>query len=183
MLDGTAQLTRALLAMGAAFLLASCATIPEIASDYDRSANFATYHTFTLMQRQHPGIPNPLVAIRAEEDITQELLRRGYTLAADPTSADFTVDFTIGSQERTDINSYPAAYAGPWFLGAPYWGTNIDVRQYREGTLAIDVFDGHTHRPVWHGWAQKELTRKDLEQPAEPISKAVSSILAKFPPA
>jgi hypothetical protein len=26
------------------------------------------------------------------------------------------------------------------------------------------------------------LTRKDLEQPAERISKAVSSILAKFPP-
>jgi hypothetical protein len=37
--------------------------------------------------------------------------------------------------------------------------------------------------PVWHGCAQEELTRKDLEQPAEPISKAVSSILAKFPPA
>jgi Domain of unknown function (DUF4136) len=182
-LDGTAQLAQTLLAMGAAFLLASCATTPEIASDYDPSANFATYHTFTLMQQQHRGIPNPLVAIRAEEDITQELQRRGYTLAADPTSADFTVGFTIGSQERTDISSYPAAYAGPWLLGGPYWGSNIDVRQYREGTLAIDVFDGHTHRPVWHGWAQKELTRKDLEQPPEPISKAVSSVLAKFPPA
>jgi hypothetical protein len=174
-------LARTLLAMGAAFWLASCATTPEIASDYDRSANFATYHTFALIQRQHRGIPNPLVAIRVEEDITQELQRRGYALAADPTSADFTVDFTIGSRERTDINSYPAA--GPGFLGGPYWGTNIDVRQYREGTLAIDVFDGHTHRPVWYGWAQKELTRKDLEQPAEPVNEAVSSILARFPPA
>jgi Domain of unknown function (DUF4136) len=183
MLDGRAQLPRTLLAMGVAFWLASCAMTPEVASDYDRSANFATYHTFTLMQRQHRGISNPLVAIRTEEDITQELLRRGYALAADPTSADFTVDFTIGSQERTDISSYPAAYAGPWLLGGPYWGSNINVRQYREGTLAIDVFDGHTHRPVWHGWAQKELTSKDLEQPAEPISEAVSSILARFPPA
>jgi hypothetical protein len=182
MLDGITRLARTLLTMSAAFLLASCATTPEIASDYDRSTNFATYHTFTLMQREHRGIPNPLVAIRAEEEIAQELRRRGYTLAADPTSADFTVDFTIGSQERTDINTYPVAYAGPWLLGGPSWGSNIDVRQYREGTLAIDVFDGHTHRPVWHGWVQKELTRKDLEQPAEPIIKAVNSVLAKFPP-
>jgi len=50
------------------------------------------------------------------------------------------------------------------------------------GTLAIDVFDGRTHRPEWHGWAQKELTRKDLEQSVEPINKAVSTVLAKFPP-
>ena len=182
MFDDTAQLPRMLLAMGVALVLASCTTTPEIASDYDHSANFASYHTFTLMQREHRGIPNPLVAIRAEEEIKQDLQLAGYTLVADPTNADFTVDFTIGSQERTDIAAYPATYPGPWPLLGPSWGNNLDVRQYREGTLAIDVFDGHTHRPVWHGSAQKELTRKDLEQSAEPISKAVSSVLAKFPP-
>ena len=180
--NAAAQLARVILGASSAFLLACCATKPEIASDYDRSANFAIYHTFTLMHREHPAIPNPLVAIRAEEDITLELQRRGYTLTADPTSADFTVDFTIGAAERTDISSYPAAYSGPWFLGGPYWGGNINVRQYREGTLAIDIFDGHTHRPVWHGWAHNDLTHEDLEQPAEPVSKAVSSVLARFPP-
>jgi hypothetical protein len=56
------------------------------------------------------------------------------------------------------------------------------VRQYREGTLSIDVFDAHSHRPVWHGWAKKELTRNDMEHSAEAIRKAVDSVLAKFPP-
>jgi hypothetical protein len=181
-LDITPPLARLILGTGAALLLASCATKPEIASDYDRSVNFAAYHTFTLMQREHRGIANPLVAVRVQQDITQALERRGYTPAADPVSADFTVDFTIGAQDRVDIHSYPATSAGP-FLGGPFWGSSIDVRQYREGTLAIDVFDQHTHRPAWHGSAQKELTRKDLEQPAEPISEAVNSVLAKFPPA
>jgi hypothetical protein len=97
------------------------------------------------------GFPTPLVATRAEDDITQELQHRGYTPATDPATADFTLDFSIG--------------------------------QYREGTLAIDVFDARTHRPVWHGWVKKELSSKDIEQPAEPISKAVSAVLAKFPPA
>ena len=180
--DFTTQLARATVGLGATFLLASCTTL-QVESDYDRTANYGSYHTFTLMQREHQGIRNPLVATHVEEDIKQELQRGGYTLAADPTSADFIVDFTIGSQERTNISSYPAAYAGPWFGGGPYWGGNIDVRQYHEGTLGIDIFDTHTHRPVWHGWAKKELSQKDFEQPAEPIGKAVSSVLGKFPPA
>lgn len=174
----TAQLARTLLATGTALLLAACATQAEISSDYDHSANFAAFHTFALMQREHPGIANPLVAVRVQEDITHALQRGGYTLAAEPASADFLVDFTIGAQHRMDVHSYPAALPG-----GPLWGSSIDVRQYREGTLTIDIFDQRTHRPVWHASAQKELTRKDLEQPAEPVSEAVGSALAKFPPA
>ena len=104
MLDGTARITRAMLGMSAAFLLASCETV-QVASDYDRSANFTNYHTFTIMHREHKGIPNPLVAARAEDDIKQALQRRGYTLAADPASADFTVDFSLGAQDRISIRT------------------------------------------------------------------------------
>jgi hypothetical protein len=167
-----------MLGVCAAFLLASCETV-QVASDYDRSANFANYHTFTITQREHKGIPDPLVAARAEDDIKQGLQRRGYTLATDPASADFTVDFSIGAKDRIDINSYLAMYGGP-FIGG--WGNNVDVRQYQEGTLAVDIFDGRTHRPVWHGWAKKAVSRKDIEQPAAPVSKAVDSVLGKFPP-
>ena len=149
--------------------------------DYDRSANFAAYHTFALLQRAHPGIPDPLVATHVAEDIAQELQRRGYTPAADPESADLIVDFTVGAQDRIAINSYPTTYGGPIF-GSALW-SNIDLYQYREGTLGIDVFDTRTRRPVWHGSAQQELSRKDLEQPAESIARAVSSVLARFPPA
>jgi hypothetical protein len=84
--------------------LDACTTV-QVGNDYDHAANFASYRTFTLMQREHQGIRNPLVAMRAEDDIKQELQRRGYTLAPGPESADFTVDFTLGSQERTDISS------------------------------------------------------------------------------
>jgi hypothetical protein len=182
-----------LIAIGALVLAAAagCATV-RVGSDYDRSASFGHYHTFTMMQREHRGARNPLVVSRAQDAITQELTRKGYQPASTPENADFTVDFTIGSRERTDINTYPAPYAGAgwagwgWggggWWGGPYWGDQIDVRQVREGTLSIDVFDARTHRPVWHGWATKELTRSDIEQSEQPIRKAVAAILAKFPP-
>jgi hypothetical protein len=106
---GKTGLARIFFSAGVAVVLAACATQAEITSDYDRSANFAAFHTFALNQRPHVGISNPLVATRVEEDITQELQRRGYTLAADPASADFMVDFSIGARDRLDIHSYPGA--------------------------------------------------------------------------
>jgi hypothetical protein len=87
------------------------------------------------------------------------------------------------------VNAYPDPYLGAgwgWgrrgWWGGGYWGDNLDVRQYREGTLSIDVFDAKSHRPVWHGWAKKELNRNDIEHSEEPIRKAVAAVLAKFPP-
>jgi hypothetical protein len=181
----------ALTLIAAVITVGGCATV-QVGSDYDRSASFANYHSFALMKREHHGTnpaTNPLVVQRAEDAIKAELERKGYKLTDDPAAADFIVDFTIGSQERTDINSYPDPYVGPgwgWgrrgWWGGPYWGENLDVRQYREGTLSIDIFDARSHRPVWHGWAKKELTGRDIEHSEEPIRKAVESVLAKFPP-
>jgi hypothetical protein len=169
-------------------LVSGCSTL-RVGSDYDHAASFRGYKTFTVMQRNHAGVSNPLVAVRASDAITADLLQKGFVAASDPSKADFTVDFTVGARERTDINTYPEPYVGPvwgWgtagWWGGPYWGNAVDVRQYREGTLSVDVFDAHTHRPVWHGWANKELTRADIENSAEPIRKAVAAVLAEFPP-
>ena len=177
-------------AVAIVLLLASACSTLQVGSDYDHAATFQRYKTFTVMQRAHHGSSNPLVAVRASDAIKADLQKKGFIEASDPSKADFTVDFTIGAQERTDINAYPEPYMGPswgWgsmgWWGGPYWGTSLDVRQYHEGTLSVDVFDAHTHRPVWHGWAKKELTRSDIENSAEPIRKAVAAVLAKFPPA
>ncbi|HVW69100.1 MAG TPA: DUF4136 domain-containing protein [Steroidobacteraceae bacterium] len=165
-------------------ILGACASV-RVGSDFDHSASFSGYHTYSWMERTHRGSRNPLVAQRARDAIQAELTRKGYTNVSEGGSADFVVDFTIGSRERMDVESYPAPYgAGYWGPGwwGPYWGSSVDVRQYREGTLSIDIFDGHSHRPVWHGWAKKELTRSDIERSEAPIRDAVEKVLSRFPP-
>ena len=180
-------LARSLPALALLLTLSACSTL-RVGSDYDRSADFSAYHTFLWMPRAQYGTRNPLVAARARDAIQTELLQKGFVYTSNPAAADFIVDFTIGAHERTDIESYPAPYAGPWYgnypnwWGGPYWGNSIDVHQYREGTLAIDVFDAHTDKPVWHGWAKKELTQADLDHSEEPIRRAAQAVLAQFPP-
>lgn len=169
-----------------AVAVVGCATL-RVGSDYDRQASFAGYHRFTWLPREH-RTRNPLTVQRAQDAIQAELLRKGYVLASDAASADFAVDFTIGSRSRVDVHAYPAPYFGAWYVGGarwwgyPYWGSQIDVRQYREGTLSIDIFDARDHRPVWHGWAKKELSQSDLAHSETAIREAVEAILATFPP-
>ena len=169
-------------------LLTGCATL-HVGSDFDHAANFSGYHIYTVMAREHRGSNNPLVVQRAHDAIQAELARKGFVAGSSADQADFVVDFTIGARDRMDVRSYPESYGafgwwdGPGWWGGPYWGSQVDVRQYREGTLSIDVFDARTHRPVWHGWAKKELTRSDIEHSEAPIQAAVAAVLDKFPPA
>lgn len=168
-------------------VLTGCETL-RVGSDYDRSAAFSTYHTFSWLPRDNYGVADPLVVQRTRDAIESALEHKGYRYVSDMAQADFAVDFTVGSRERVDVRTYPRAFAGPWgwygpgWWGYPYWGTGVDVYRYREGVLAIDVFDARTHRPVWHGWAKKPLSRADMEHSAGPIRKAVDAVLARFPP-
>jgi hypothetical protein len=149
---------------------------------------FSGYRNFAWMLREQHGSRNPLVAQRAHDAIEAELARKGYTRVADAAAADFLVDFTIGAHDRIDVASFPGPYFVPdgriypdWW-GYRYWGPQLDVRQYREGVLSIDVFDVQSRTPVWHGWARKELTRSDVERSEAPIRAAVQAVLQGFPP-
>jgi hypothetical protein len=170
-----------LVAICAALALAACATL-RTGSDFDASVDFSAYHSFSWLPHAGRGARNPLNAQRLQDAVRAELEARGYVYEADHARADFTVSGTIGSEERTDVSSFPVEYRGPWRWGGPYFGREIDVRQYREGTLSVDVFDVRSHRPVWHGWAKKDLSRADLDSPGPAIRAAVAAVIASFPP-
>ena len=172
--------------LGCLVLLTGCESI-RTGSDYDRSAIFANYRTFTIMRREHRQINNALAVQRTQDAIRRTLQSRGFTYVEDPAKADFAVDFTLGARERTDITSYPAPWGpgwngGPGWWGRPYWGNTIDVRQFQEGTLSIDIFDDRTNRPVWHGWATQRLSANDIERSEPLINDAVTRVLEDFPP-
>jgi hypothetical protein len=162
-----------------AVLLTACTTMPYVASDYDKSSQFSNFHKFTLIVRPHPSMHgSPLVEQRTYDAIGQELTSKGFTYVPDAAQADFAVDFSIGAQDRLDLRSYPRA--GPW--GAGLWGNDIDLRQYQEGTLAVDVFAVRSGRAVWHGSAEGELLPSEMQHSETPIREAVTAVLANFPP-
>src|SRR5690242_19820104 len=87
-------------------LLQSCATM-KVGSDFDRSATFSGYHSFSWMDREHHGSHNPLTVQRARDAIQAELANKGYVNVSESATTDFVVDFTIGARDRTDVQSFP----------------------------------------------------------------------------
>ena len=169
--------------------LAACATTLEAQSDHDSAQNFSAYRTYAWMADEPLIAPvgqvtqvSPLNRHRIVTAIEENLGAKGFVKASERGKADFVVSYTVGARDRIDVQSYPEPYAGTWRWGWPYFGHDVDVRMYTEGTLSIDMFDGTSHQPVWHGWGSKRITEHDVKHAAEQIPPAVTQILQGFPP-
>ena len=173
------------------FLFAGCSSNPPI-TDYDSSVNFARYKTFAFISA-HPlmrveGIDaSPMLEGRLMQVTENVLSARGLRRVPDPEEADIAVAFTLGARDKIQVNSYPEMYRshyGGWGWGGPYYSgaSHVDVRQYTEGVLSIDIYDVSQRKPVWHGTATKRITKKIRENPQQTINEIVPAILATFPP-
>ncbi len=171
--------------------LSGCATI-QSGSHHDESATFDGYRTFSWMSEDPmivgagEGPPvSPLTQKKIVNAIDGELTRKGFVYTASREAADFVLSYTVGTRERIEASSYPSAYRGSWgwhLYGRYYYETEYVHRTYTEGTLGVDIFDGKTKQPVWHGWASKTISTSDRKNPAPSIDKAVMAIFEDFPP-
>ena len=172
-----------------ALTMAACAAALHVDSDFDASVDFGHYRSFAwiredplIQSADSPARVSPLNQRRIRESIESQLIAKGFTLSGDRAAADFVVSYTVGSRDRIDVTSYPEPFIWHGRWGGPYFGHELDVRPYHEGQLAIDVFDGTTHQPVWHGSATKRISEADRQNAKPQIDAAVAAILARFPP-
>jgi len=178
--------TRAVVVAGLLVGLQACETM-KVNSDYDRSVSFTGYDTFSWIS-EHPMVSHapevsPIAERRIQDAIVDTLGAKGIRYVPNQADADFVVGFSVGSREKVSVTSttYPVAYRGVYRWGGMYYN-DVDVRQYTEGRLAIDVFDTREKRPVWHGYVTKNVTSSDQNKREELIREAVAKILAGFPP-
>lgn len=178
---------RIVLLTGLALLLAACATGPKVTSDYDRSANFAAYHSFRFHEplgTDQAGYES-LVTQTLKAAVRQEMEARGYTYVE--TDADLLINFNGRLERRTDISQTPAptpvyyGYRRGLYGGWGGYAYETRVDQYVEGTLNIDMIDAQRKQLVWEGVAVGRVSKKSQEDRQAAIRAAVAEILAKYP--
>jgi hypothetical protein len=183
--------SRAAIGLLGAVVLQGCETI-DTGSHYDETNNFREYRSFSWIddtpyiagEGRSEGRVSPLTQTKIERAIRAELERKGYAFTEDRDDADFVIAYTTGTRDEITVDSYPYPYRGDW--GWHVFGSHYYVREYREhaytkGTLSVDVFDGESRSPVWHGWAEKTITESDREDPSEIIVNAVARLFEEFP--
>jgi len=186
--------------IGVLLVLAGCSSTRGIDSvfDYNPDADFTPYQTFSWVSENAYVQGNTSIATSSENYIhvvlRQELEEKGFVFTEDRDSANFLVSFTVGSRTDLNLSVIPEFVQVNTTWGGNYWGPpttvsynvsagrTLQVKEYQEGQLAIDVIDVGLGEPVWHGTATREITLKNRRDPKPLIDKAVSEILQDFPP-
>jgi len=167
-------------------LLASCSTV-KISTEYNPKADFASYRTYAWAAvepgpEEAPSIRNPAVYSMVRTAVDRELSARGLT-PDESGQPDLLVVVHGMARDRIEVSSYGYAYAPLYYgpHGAMMVGTSAtEVRQYRDGTLLLDLIDAKTHQLVWRGTASDTVSSPSEVQGV--VNNAVKTLLAEYPP-
>lgn len=168
-------------------LLAGCATRPP--HEFDSAANFTAFKTFKWLEPayggedvtvSHPVLQSPLLGQRVERAAIAALEAKGFRQVED--NPDFLVTFhTAESETERHHGGYVQLGYGRF---SPHWGSavllDMTPRNFKEGTLIIDIVDASTEDLVWRGWRDAYLTQRNFNE--EQVNETVRYILSAFPP-
>lgn len=159
--------------------LASCSSV-QVATDYDREANFNNYHSYAFYK---PGIDKAEISDldkrRILRAIDAELSQKGMVKSENP---DLLISFF--TKERQRVNVYNNHFGHHWYWN-PYWfgghhGSTVSTDT--EGTLFIDVIDAKTNNLIWQGMGKGNIQTQNIDKKEARINEIVSEILKKYPP-
>ena len=160
--------------------LSGCSSI-TVNQDYDPAYDFSKLKTFGFIPITSEAGIDQLSADKLGNAIKTELLAKGYKLE---TPADFGIALMFSQQTKTNIQSYGYGYGyGAWGGRGMYGTGGVDVTQYQQGTLIIDIIDMPTQKLVWRGTGSGTMSDSpSVETRTENINNGVNQILAQFPP-
>lgn len=164
-------------------LVSSCSSV-KVSSDYDREANFSSYKTYAFTKEAEALPVSDLNRKRVLDALTNELAAKGFTKSDQP---DVWIDLKVNTQEKqtataTNTGGYGAGYGYRW--GGGFSTTTINVENYTEGTMFVDMIDVSKKQLVWQGRAVGTLNPDASAEKREyNIKQAVKQIFTKYPPA
>jgi hypothetical protein len=161
--------------------LAGTASAQDVKTDWDKSADFSKYKSFSAQIATSWN--NPLAEKRALEIIENALVSKGWK-KADAASADTHVMIHGATQVKRDLNTFYSGYGGYGYRGYGGMGmgsSSTTVNEYTVGTMVLDIFDAKTKQLLWRGTGSDELSDK-ADKNQKKIAKATEKMFKNFPP-
>jgi len=177
-----------LLALSAVMSVIACSTL-QVSSDYDRSADFSKYSTFSFLRSTE--IKSELIKDRIEGAITTQLTAKGLKLVQGNSDLLVAYHARLDKQTQVDTTAYGYGWGGGWGgyygpAGYPYGGmaaTTTTVREIPVGALFVDLVDASQKKMVWQGVASDTLDPKATADDKDyRVNNAVKNMFSKFPP-
>jgi Domain of unknown function (DUF4136) len=163
-------------------ILAATASLAEVRTDYDRTAEFSRYKTYSW-GKVHTQ--NPLLVDRIKSAIGTALAAKGWTEVE--SGGDVSIMAMEMTEDHRTLNTYYDSFGGGW--GWRHWGgigngfgeSTTTEETYQVGTLVIDLFDTNAKKLIWRGSASDTLSDKS-EKNIQRLDKDVEKMFEHFPP-
>ena len=172
------------------FFMVACAYGQETHYNFDRGANFASYHTYQWVDLPGPGgtVPDQLIDQAIRRAVDEQLAQKGLTRVDN--NADLYVGYHAVIREEKGINlSAFGTGGGPWGgWGGPWGGMGSgtvtgQTSTIAVGTLLVDMYDPAKKRLIWRGDASKTLDlKKDPDKNYKNLQKAMAKLFKNYPP-
>ena len=179
------QKRRVITGLAALLLVPALALAQKTTFDYSKTANFASYKTYTMKDGTKVG--QQMIDDRIVAAIEAQMAAKGFTKSdANP---DVVVVYHVAFDKQKDISTFSSGYGGGYgAYGYRYgggWGgsSTTTVRDILIGTMVIDLADAKANEVVWRGMGVKEVdTTAKPDKRDKSINKAVQKIFKNYPP-
>ena len=166
------------------FVFTAPAVAQKIKVNFDKSADFSKFKTFSWTRGAPPT--NPLINQIIIDGVEQSLAAKGMTKVND--GGDLLISLAVAIQYDIQVAQQSRGNTGsdiqtgiPTSAGLPF-----DVRK---GSLVIDMENPAAKSIVWHGMASDTLRyepsgdmQKDAKKVEGRLRKAVDKLMNKYPP-
>ena len=129
--------------VGMTLVFAGMASAQQVKTDYDRSANFALYKTYSW---EHVETKDPLNVDRIKHAVNTVLAARGWTMV--DSGADVAVVAMEITRDQQTLNTFYDGFGGGWgwrrFGGGGFGEATTTTDTYKVGTVVVDLFDTKT---------------------------------------
>ena len=161
------------LALGASVAFAQAVTY-----DFDRSADFSTFKTYTWVQGTN--LSDELNHERVVNAIDAQLARKGFGKVDPNAGPDVLVAYRVAFERDLEFNGSSTGW-GPYGLGGNRRGT-IRAQEVLVGTLTVEMVNAATNKVVWRGIASMDIDRKaNPEKREKSINKAAEKVFKNYP--
>src|SRR5882724_8573094 len=162
--------------VGVALLFATASFAQQVKTDYDRSADFSQYKTYSWEKVQ---TQDPLLVDRIKEAVNGDLAAKGLTPVA--SNGDIAIVAIEMTKNQHTLNTFYNGFGGGWRWGGGFGNATTTVDDYKVGTLVVDMFDANSKKLVWRGSSSDTLSDKS-EKNIKDLDKGVEMMFDHFPP-
>ena len=167
--------------MAIAFLSAT-ALLAEVKTDYDRTADFSRYKTYSW---GNVHTTNPLWVDRIKVAVSSALAAKGWTEV--PSGGDVSIMAMEITQDHRTLNTYYDNFGGGWGwrwgggFGDSFGISTTTEETYKVGTLVVDLFDTNNKKLLWRGSSSETLSDKS-DKNIKKLNAEVQKMFDHFPP-